>query len=81
MRDVDVARQERDVERKVARVYSSHRAAERDEAAWWRALTPEQRLDAAWDCVLDYLWLKNETGHEPEPGLRRVHRVLERARG
>jgi hypothetical protein len=64
------------LERKVVRVFASHAEAERHEEAWWRALSPEQRLDAAWQCVQEYLWLKNE----PEQRLRRVHRVLERKR-
>ena len=63
------------LERRVVRVYASHEEAAKEEDAYWRALTPQQRLDAAGQCVRAYLWLR----HEPEQRLRRVCRVFERA--
>jgi hypothetical protein len=59
------------------RKYSSHEEADRHEAEYWKTLTPQQRLDAVWECVCDYLSLRNE----PEPRFRRVYRVLERTPG
>jgi hypothetical protein len=62
---------------RVVRVFASHEEAERAEIDYWLSLTGEQRLDAVGECVREYLALR----HEPEQGLRRVHRVLERPAG
>jgi hypothetical protein len=59
------------------RVFSSFEEAEAADIAYWRSLTPEQRLDAVGECVRHYLALRNE----PEQGFCRVYRVLDQKKG
>lgn len=63
--------------KRFVRVFSSHEEAEKEESSYWRAMTPQQRLDAVGECVREYLRLRNE----PEQRLRRVYRVLEQKSG
>jgi len=62
---------------KTITVFDSHAEADKNEAAYWSKLTPQQRLDAVGECVREYLRLRNE----PEQGFQRVYRVLEREKG
>lgn len=55
-------------------MFRSHAEAEKADLEYWLALTPQERLDAVRECVIEYLRMRNE----PEPGFQRVHRVLER---
>lgn len=59
------------------RVFDSHEEADATELTYWRAFTPQERLDAVGECVRHYLALKNE----PEQGFCRVYRVLNQKEG
>lgn len=58
-------------------VFTSHAEADAAELAYWRTLSPEERLDAVGECVRHYLALKNE----PEQRFCRVYKVLDRQEG
>lgn len=49
--------------------------AEEENRRFWAAMTPEQRVEAVADCLLDSLKAKGRRGL---PRFRRVYRVLER---
>ena len=63
--------------KRFVRVYTSHEEADAADLAYWRALTPEERLDAVGECVRHYLALRNE----PEQRFCRVYRVLDQKAG
>ena len=71
--DVDIGMPPKRVDKRVVRVFASHEEAEKADMAYWRSLTPQQRLDAVGECVREYLRLR----HEPEQRLLRVCRVLD----
>jgi hypothetical protein len=56
-------------------VFASHAVAEEAERAYYRSLTPQQRLDL----LLELMARHREMQGEPGQGLARVSRVVERA--
>ena len=55
---------------KVARTFKSHAEAERADLAYYRSLTPQQRLDLLLEMVSQAI------SHEPEQGFARVCRII-----
>jgi hypothetical protein len=59
---------------KVARVFATFAEAEVAEAAYYRSLTPQNRL-----AILLELTDQGRSDHEPQQGLERVYRIVELA--
>ncbi len=63
--------------KRIVRVFTSHEEAEAAELAYWRELTPQERLDAVGECVREYLALR----HESEQRFHRVYKVSDQKAG